>query len=197
MSAYMVGHRHIDALLTAAAEWSTASRPLVWFDTDPGEMPPIHDNGELDACGTPREWSDRWDHSDQAAWLAEHRHELRFGDDHELSRIGNVLLAENRRSVDYRYREDGWGIEDCYTYRSTRYVLTLAECFRAISCLRYQSCETREWSTSAAARFLDALEQLAISRTPGYSDGPWEIDDEWIDAKRGAPRLRLFDGGAS
>jgi hypothetical protein len=41
----------------------------------------------------------------------------------------------------------------------------------------YQACELPGWVGSEAGRFVDALRHALIRALPGYSDGPWTVDD--------------------
>lgn len=87
--------------------------------------------------------------------------------------VGIMLMAQNRRSVDYRYDETE--IEDFYTHApsSTR---TVVELIRAIDCYEYQSSETPDWEDTEAFHFCEALRRALIRELPGWGDAPWGID---------------------
>ena len=88
--------------------------------------------------------------------------------------IGQLLVSANWRSVNYRYSEDE--LEPIYEYRAPRRSdREPVEILSAIACLRYQACEFPEWGESEAARYLDAIEHLAIGRLPGWSEAAYEI----------------------
>lgn len=141
MSAFMVSHRHIDALVDYAQAWDGLS----WYDrSNEEEYGPVYVR-------------------------------LRTGDIEGMERIGNVLLAENRASVNYRYSEDELEPSDCYTHH-WHGGLSAVGCLKALSCLEYQSCEHPDWPTSEAHAFVVALRGKAIANLPGYSEARWEVD---------------------
>jgi len=126
------------------------------------------------------------DHIDAllTAGLADQRHgDLRWdgaGGERSLTaatagRVGAMLLAENRRSVNARYNEDE--IEEPYVFRQLAQCPPAVVILNAIACLEYQSCEAPEWPTSEARAFLLVLEDQQITRLPGYGDAKgWDID---------------------
>jgi hypothetical protein len=87
--------------------------------------------------------------------------------------VGALLLAENRRSVDHRYREEEW--EEPYLFTRLPGWPDPAVVLKAVHCYEYQSCEHPGWETSQAYAFIRRLERAAIYRVPGYEDAPWEI----------------------
>lgn len=95
-------------------------------------------------------------------------------------RVGQMLLDQNRASVNSRYDEDK--APAVYVYARPRFVdWQLAEVFKAIGCYEYQACETPDWEQSEAFRFCRALEQRTISRLPGFSDADtWGITRETV-----------------
>lgn len=90
--------------------------------------------------------------------------------------VGAMLLAENRRSVNHRYREEEW--EQPYVFKALVGVPSPVALLKAIDCFVYQSCEHPEWDASEANRFCDSLRQTAIRKLPGYEDKPWEVTEE-------------------
>ncbi|MHB1782741.1 MAG: hypothetical protein ACYCTE_08625 [Acidimicrobiales bacterium] len=95
--------------------------------------------------------------------------------DATAGRVGAMLLAENRRSVNYRYDEDD--LEQPYVYRRLAQCPPAVVILNAIACLEYQSCEHSTWDTSEARRFLAALERQQIRLLPGYREAKgWDID---------------------
>jgi hypothetical protein len=92
---------------------------------------------------------------------------------------GQLLTDENARSVAFRYSEPAAVEPYRYTYldldlaaRQTGApvpVLVLA----SVRCLRYQSCETPDYSETRAARFLDAIEHAAVHQLIEQHDAPW------------------------
>lgn len=93
--------------------------------------------------------------------------------------LARILYRENVRSVNSKYREstpsDGYRFKAVIV--SGRMAPTI---FKSIACLRYQSCESDDYATTAGSRVLDWLESAVIQAMPGYNDAPWG----W---KRGEP----------
>jgi hypothetical protein len=48
--------------------------------------------------------------------------------------------------------------------------------FKATQCFDYQACETDDYEGSQAARFMNELRSSVIMKMPGYNDAPWGID---------------------
>lgn len=91
--------------------------------------------------------------------------------------VGQILLSENVRSVNYRYNEET--VEELYTYQRPRTTTWgPVEVIKAIHCLNYQSCETDDWEQSEAFTFLEALTSNLLHRLPGYDGAPWGIDED-------------------
>ena len=161
MSAYMVSTTHVDALLTAGLAYGQPGSPLSWY------FPSIDALDETYQSGSP--WG-----ADYLRIIEERQRSLTTT---TVNRVGAVLLAENRRSVNFRYEEDD--LE--YPYEFTELdgrpdpVIVLS----ALDCYRYQACEHPGWSASEAFQFCDALQQAAISHLPGFG-APWEIDDRRV-----------------
>lgn len=93
--------------------------------------------------------------------------------------VGLMLLSENVRSVNARYREQ----DEVGPYRFQRLpgkpdpVVIL----KAIDCLEYQSNETTDWPESEAFAFCAAMRYRAIRELPGYDNGPgWNIDEREV-----------------
>ena len=88
--------------------------------------------------------------------------------------VGQMLVDENRASVDYRYSETN--AHSVYRYRRPRHTeWSAGELLNALHCYRYQTCEHPGWADSQAYAFCTALEQRLISTVPGYETGPWAI----------------------
>ncbi|PQM45269.1 hypothetical protein C1Y40_04593 [Mycobacterium talmoniae] len=93
-----------------------------------------------------------------------------------VDEVGQMLLDANIDSVDYLYNETGR--RDTYHYRRPQHTgWSIPELLNVLHCYVHQACERPQWSTSQAKAFCDALQQRLISQLPGYSDGPWGIDD--------------------
>lgn len=103
---------------------------------------------------------------------------------------GVALLAENARSVRFRYpdADEHDMVDDTeiigYEYRDPGFTPTPVEGLKALSCLEYQSCECTDFQSSEAARILDALRHHLIAALPGMNDGPWDWTADDINARR-------------
>ena len=86
----------------------------------------------------------------------------------DAKRIAQVLLDENQRSVNYRYRETD--AAPAYTYRLYSGIMKPVQILKAANCLEYQSCETDDWDKSEAKQILEAIVAHAIRSLPGYED---------------------------
>ena len=91
--------------------------------------------------------------------------------------IGQILLDENHRSVNYRYNETDKAPE--YKYKPAPGSLPAnhqpVQILKAISCLDYQCCETDDWATTHAHAVLEGIKDKAISCLPGYDAAAWGI----------------------
>jgi hypothetical protein len=116
--------------------------------------------------------------------------------DHDTAnQVGGMLLAENVRSVVYRYADADGMIPDHalaeYVFtQPPRDVPTTVEAFKAIDCLVYQSCEHSEWEASEAYRFCEALRRRLIHQLPGYDDAPYVWNDGVLASRSNVVRLR-------
>jgi hypothetical protein len=166
MSAFMVAKTHVDALLTAGLVYGRSRSPLSWY------FPSI------DAVDETYQSGSAWG-ADYLRIIRERKRDLTTA---TANQVGAVLLAENRRSVNFRYREDD--LE--YPYEFTELdgrpdpVIVLS----ALACYRYQACEHPGWPASEAFAFCAALEQAAIRQLPGFDAAPWAIDDPRVFLRR-------------
>lgn len=165
MSAFEVDKTHLDAMVTAGMVWGMPHRhdgPLRWM-----VAPETHPDYER-AFQPGEPWGPL-----ASKVYEDCRRELTR---ETAGRVGAMLAAENRRSVDFRYDEEE--IEEPYVYRELEGPPCPVIVLKAISCYEYQSCETPDWPKSEAHAFCRALEQRAISNLPGYRDADaWEITD--------------------
>jgi hypothetical protein len=102
--------------------------------------------------------------------------------DIDLDRIGQALLAENYKSVNYRYRRNDPVIRyrhvpTCVGAVSTEMtrMLTALDIVKIAHCIEYQSCEHPEWEMSWARDFLRRVVDTAVHELPGYDDAPWGL----------------------
>jgi len=86
--------------------------------------------------------------------------------------IGQKLVDENYRSVNYRYQEAGQPHE--YQHRNVR-SLTPVEIIKLCGCYEYQACETPDWESTEAHAILEVIKSRAIRRLPGYDEASWDL----------------------
>jgi hypothetical protein len=95
------------------------------------------------------------------------------------SEIGQKLLDENVRSVNYRYRETDKA--ERYEFKRWTRPLQAITVIKAIECLDYQSCETDDWRQTEAFAILQAIKDAAIENLPGYKAAydaaPWGMQE--------------------
>lgn len=165
MSAFVVGKAHIDGLIVGGLKLVQPGSPLRWFWPQLG----LEDEAAAYRRGDP--WG-----PEAIRLYSERRRELTT---ETAGRVGAMLWAENRRSVDHRYDEEE--IEPVYEAPNSRQLARVGAVdplviLRALSCYEYQSCEHPEWESSEAHAFCDALRATAIRRLPGFDDAPgWEL----------------------
>ena len=85
----------------------------------------------------------------------------------------NMLLSENVKSVNWRYRENEPVIPVEYTPPANP--PSAVQVIKLCHCLAYQSCEHEAWEISLAKKILDAVIQTAIYKLPGYEAAHWSI----------------------
>jgi hypothetical protein len=92
----------------------------------------------------------------------------------DANQAGEMLHAENVKSVNYRYGEA----------TSPRFALCAWAAFhpfsqvqiiKAAHCLRYQSCEHPGWEKSDACKLLEAIIGHDSTGLAGYDEAEWEI----------------------
>ena len=86
--------------------------------------------------------------------------------------IGQVLVAQNFRSVNYRYNE-GTQIPG-YTFKLQSYAFNPLQVLKSLACYEYQSCETEDWKETKAYKIIDAIKDYAIRALPGYDECEWD-----------------------
>lgn len=154
MSAFQVSTHHIDAMITAGLRWAPVNDSLRWYWPDLGEQP------DLAAISV-----------DELRRMSRREAELSTG---TAGRVGAMLLAENRRSVNHRYREDE--LEEPYLYTPIIGVPHPVIVLKAIRCYEYQTCEHPAWRYSEAYAFCQALLSRALHQFPGSDAAPWGIE---------------------
>jgi hypothetical protein len=160
MSAFVLSKTHIDVLITAGLRFASGGRgPLTWY------WPAIDAD------------------SDRGSWTSAELQEQankrrRLLTTQTAGRVGALLLAENRRSIDHRYDETEW--EEPYLFEPAPGWQDPVIVLKAIACYEYQSCEHPGWETSEAHAFCQALRARTISLLPGYDEAPWDITDRQV-----------------
>lgn len=96
----------------------------------------------------------------------------------DANQVGEMLHAENVKSMNYRCHEatrPGFTICEWAAFHP----FPQAQILKAAHCLRYQSCEHPGWERSPARQLLDEiLGQYAdesADHLPGYDEAQWEI----------------------
>ena len=162
MSAFILGKAHIDALVVAAVSWEPGDlAPLTWLSRE------LTDEEKAGAYQRGAPWGP------EGPEIA--RVLRREATPSEAERIGQMLMRENRLSVNYRYGESE--AEDLYTFEPPAMTVHVEPVviLKTIDCFEYQSCEHPGWEDSEAHAFCQALRRRMIRRLPGYAEAPWEI----------------------
>jgi hypothetical protein len=98
--------------------------------------------------------------------------------------LGQMLWAENVRSVVHRYDLSGTSEHDDYlralsAYGFKRYAgIRAAAAASALTCFDYQSCECPDYEDTPAALFVRQLRDAVGDRPHGYDAEPWGYDTE-------------------
>jgi hypothetical protein len=124
------------------------------------------------------------------------RHQVRWYDGKqfhdarvEMDSLGQKLVDQNVKSVEYRYQDSeltklpgptnsSWLIPYNYNPFGGR-IPTPLEGLKIVSCYEYQSCEDPGWEASEARSFCQALTHHLIDALPGYDAAAgWEWRDD-------------------
>lgn len=104
----------------------------------------------------------------------ENRRELTY---ETAGQVGAMLLAENRKSVNYRYEEDDW--EEPYEFHKLPGYYPHDHALAVLKAIRgygYQACETPGYPRSEARAFCVALAEFLVTQVPGYAEATtWSI----------------------
>lgn len=87
--------------------------------------------------------------------------------------VGQILLDENVRSVNYRYSEEA--TEPPYRFTPSTRDVSAVQIIKAVHCLDYQSCETDNWETTLAFKICQTILSAACRNLPGYEQAQWGI----------------------
>lgn len=96
---------------------------------------------------------------------------------HTAQEVGQILLDENQRSVNYRYSENDTSPAFKFTVDYDG-ELTPVQVIKACHCLDYQCCETPDWEQTLAHTILETIKHKAEGLLPGYDEAAWEIRAE-------------------
>lgn len=78
----------------------------------------------------------------------------------DLSALGQLLVNENYRSVNYRYNEDATP----HTFVYARYTVPTVAALQHLACIEYQLCEPKDWETTLAFRLCARLRKKMVNR---------------------------------
>ena len=82
-----------------------------------------------------------------------------------------LLLAENTRSVNYRYQESTPVGTIVFDFDAPD--LTPIELIKACRLLTHQCGETEDWETTPACKLLKSCRREALDQLPGYERAAW------------------------
>lgn len=78
----------------------------------------------------------------------------------DLSALGQLLVDENYRSVNYRYDES----DTPHTFVYARYTVPTLTALQHLACIEYQLCEPKDWETTRAFRLCARLRKNMVDR---------------------------------
>lgn len=97
--------------------------------------------------------------------------QLSFKSEKDLNTMAQILMDENYRSVNSRYRSQNKPIlvefKSKYTNKNGRRITSL-EVLKACDCYDYQACETDNYTMTLAHKIIDVIRSNAIGRLAGY-----------------------------
>lgn len=117
---------------------------------------------------------------------------LRPGDYEQLTKIGQMLWDENKKSINARYPdtidhpENMPGVvgDDCILTEADIKIFSgqfnPIEIIKACHCYEYQSCKHDGWKDSDAKSFIKALIGYAIASLPGYEEAQWGTPESFV-----------------
>lgn len=100
-----------------------------------------------------------------------------FAESGDEQAVGQLLLAENIKSVEHRYpdmKHNDFTFVPLQPFQR-RYASDPIQILKLIASLRYQSCEHPDYYRSEAYAALVAIEQKVIRKLPGWEDAQWTI----------------------
>lgn len=89
-------------------------------------------------------------------------------------RVGQILISENQRSVNYRYNEKESAPVFVFS-NGYGHFMTAVQIIKLCHGLDYQCCEPDDWPQTVAHSILRAIENKAIYTLPGYEQASWSL----------------------
>ena len=97
-------------------------------------------------------------------------------------KMGQIIYAQNVRSVNFRYNDNVPETDYCYAFPLIP-PLSPLEIIRLCDCIDYQSCETPDWHDTEACWFVQQIKNHACRKLPGYDDAPNDIGSNHLFAR--------------
>jgi hypothetical protein len=165
MSAFIVGHDHIDALLTFGYLHKVSYYVPQSICNKPG--------------GTRVDITTMTASEIGAILLTENERSVRYRYS-DIKSPGDLPGTIGENAANYRFRNFG-DILRLPAATKCAWILNACRCFE------YQACETPDYRESLAHRIIQAIQAEAIRSLPGIDNAPWEITRESLaKAKSGA-----------
>ena len=115
---------------------------------------------------------------------------LNLDDEHDRAYVANELIAQNRTSVGFRYRDVVVPVIGNPRFRfSTLRPVNLAQLAQALQwvrCYQYQSCEDPAWNSTFAYHFTERLRHEIDCRIVSCFATSWDYDGEALVDDTGA-----------
>ena len=92
-----------------------------------------------------------------------------------LQKMAEILLAENYKSVNYRYNDGAEPHEIEFNFVWDKSLLEPVQILKACDCYDSQSCETDDYCESVAHKIIAMIRKMAVESLPGYDNAKWEI----------------------
>lgn len=93
-----------------------------------------------------------------------------------INEIGQELVNENCRSVNYRYKRDDTPYKYNFSLIPFAKKLKPIAVIKLIDCLEYQSCETKDYYKTDAFLILYHTRRAITQKFTGYDKAEWSID---------------------
>lgn len=97
-----------------------------------------------------------------------------MGADKSQQQEANLLMAENVRSVNHRYKDEELTSSKVVLDRNAK-PLPAIEVLKLIDNLEYQSCECDDWEQTEAYKLLCRYRKMLVPKLAGYEDAPWGL----------------------